>query len=339
MARRWRLARRLPRRLRLERRRFGTGAAHARGRRRPGGTGSPATRLRLQGRRRLRRGAQDRCARDAGSVGAVAARAWRGAREQARDQARGSQRPQRLVVASRRVRLPCRLAARCASAAARWRSPGGRRVAERCASSARSKSRSLPGRAGAERYRCATCASRTFRSRRPPRVAASSKAAGARAGARPPSHGGYELAQRGRRVARVALARLRPRARVWRSRHRLGGGGRRPRVRSAELRRRRRVDDACDRDAGRGRTQLRLPAGRRLLAAFAAVPARASCRRRTASRSACSMCDRSTSRAHSPISSTPSPRASRADITRAGCTASSRTGRLRALQAGRPRRS
>ena len=51
-------------------------------------------------------------------------------------------------------------------------------MAGRCTSSAHSKSRSLPGRAVAGRYRCATCASRTSRSRRPPRVAASSAAQG-----------------------------------------------------------------------------------------------------------------------------------------------------------------
>ena len=45
---------------------------------------------------------------------------------------------------------------------------------------------------------------------------------GARAGARPPGLAGDELAQRGRRVARVARARLRPRARVRRSRRSTG---------------------------------------------------------------------------------------------------------------------
>ena len=67
---------------------------------------------------------------------------------------------------------------RCASAAARWRSPGGRRAAERCTSSARSKSRSLPGRAVAGRCRCCDLRFEDLSLAGPPRVAASSTAQG-----------------------------------------------------------------------------------------------------------------------------------------------------------------
>ena len=270
----------LVRRLRLERRGFGTGTAHARGRRRPGGTARPATRLRLQGRWRLCRGAQVRCARDAGSVGAGYVRARRGAREQARDQVRGSQWPQRLVVASRRVRLPCRLAAAAHPqqrggvrlGAGGWRNDARARHTRnrhrRRAGGARNGIGVRPALRGPFAQVCA--ARRSFEPGRWPR-----------AGARPRCHGGDQLAQRRRRIARVALARLRPRARVWRSRHRLGGGRRRPRFRSAELRRRHHLDDACKRDTSRGRTQLRLLARRRLFAAFATAAARSSCRRWT----------------------------------------------------------
>ena len=267
--------RRLLRRLRLERRRFGAGTAHARGRHRPGGTGSPATRLRLQGRWRLRRGAQSRCARDAGSVGAVDVRAWCGAREQARDQVRGSQWPQRLVVASRRVRVPCRLAA-----AAHPQQRGGVRLGAggwRNDARARrsSKSRSLPGRGVAERYRCATCASRTFRSQSAPRVAASSKAEGYE-----PEHALDATAATSWRSADAASP-------AWLSldfgrEHEYGGlvvdwaaagAARAFEVQSS--------DDGVTWTTLRPRRRpranaLRLPAGRRLLAASAAVPARAS---------------------------------------------------------------
>ncbi len=193
----------------------------------------------------------------------------------------GSERPQRLVVASRRVRLPGRLAA-----AAHPQQRGGVRLG---AGGRRNDARARRAR---NRDRSRAWRSRDGMGLRPAlrgplaRGAAARRrfehGPGARAGARPPGLAGDELAQRGRRVARVARARLRPRARVWRPRDRLGGPRRRPRLRSAVLRRRRLVEGARGRDPGRGRTQLRLPAGRRLLAASAAVPARASCRRRPA---------------------------------------------------------
>ena len=201
----------------------------------PAGEAGAATRFRLQGRWRLRRGAQEPCAPDAGGVGIVAARARRRAGEQARDQVRGSERPQRLVVASRRVRLPGRLAA---AAHPQQRGgvrlgAGGRRNDAR-ARRARNRDRC---RAGRSRHGIGVRpALRGPLARGPAARHCFEQGPGARAGARPPSLAGDELAQRGRRVARVARARLRPRARVRRPRDRLGGPRRRPRLRSAMLR-------------------------------------------------------------------------------------------------------
>ena len=278
------------------------------------------------------------CARDAGSVGAVdVACAARRPRTSSRS---SSPIPVAATsgggIATRSTSLP--IGSSCASAAARWRSPGGRRVAERCTSSAHSKSRSLPGRGVAERYRCATCASRTFRS---------SLRRASRLRARPMATSRSTLSMPRRRQAGAAQTPRRPR------------GSRSTSAASTSMA----VSSSTGgRPAPPALSKCRAPTtasrGRRLrprhkpranAATFTcrAAVARGICGCSCTSllqavdpmRSACSMCDRSTSRVHSPTSSTPSLRASRADITLAGCTASSRTGRLRALQAGRPRRS
>ena len=86
--------------------------------------------------------------------------------------------PQRLVVAPRRVRVPGRLAAAAHPQHARSSSRGGRRAAARCASSARSRSRSPRGPAAAARVWIADLRFEDLALREPPRVRASSAAAG-----------------------------------------------------------------------------------------------------------------------------------------------------------------
>ena len=271
-----RAARRFPRPLRLERRRFGAGAARDRAGRRPARQ-APAPRLRLPRRRRLRRGAQDvrsaRCRRAGRSRCACAARRRRTSSRSSSSIRAGATSGG--GTATRSSFPPT--GSRCGSAAARSSSPGGRRAAARSRELGAIEIAIAAGPGGTGHASGSrTCASRTSTRRRRRDVRASSAL---------PGHA-PAYASRRRRGARAGGASAAPVRSGSRSTSRRSAstadssstGSRRGAARAFEVQR---SDDGVawttlwTRAAGRGRAQLRLPAGRRRRASCGSTCARA----------------------------------------------------------------
>ena len=218
---------------RLERRRVGSGAAHALARAGPARHSALRLDFDFKGGGGFVVARAARRARDAGELGARAARARRGARQQARAEARRSHQSQRVVVAPRRVRVPVRLAA---AAHPQQRGDvrvgtGRRRTAARARRRSRSRSPRRPADAAPSGSR--TCASRTLRCASRRACARRARRRVIRAGARDRRRRGDELAQRARGAPQWLALDFRARARVRRHRDRLGAGRRAARVRRA----------------------------------------------------------------------------------------------------------